>query len=94
MAAKFKTAKQLYAQDKDFVLFPNIAQAHTGVAHAVTATYKRRTYDLTKTEVTVAKKRRSAPVGRSSLLPCTIIQLYYTKFKNSCLVDTKMPLSL
>ena len=32
MAAKFKTAKQLYAQDKDSVLFPNIAQAHTGVA--------------------------------------------------------------
>ena len=49
MAAKFKTAKQLYAQDKDFVLFPNIAQAHTGVAYAVTVTYKCRTYDLQKT---------------------------------------------
>ena len=58
MAAKFKTVKQLYAQDKDFVLFPNIAQAHTGVGHAVTVTYKRRTYDLAKTEVTVAKKQR------------------------------------
>ena len=41
MEAKYKTVKQLYAQDKDFVLFPNIAQARTGVAHAVTATYKR-----------------------------------------------------
>ena len=57
MAAKFTTAKQLYAHDKDFVLFPNIAQAHTGVAHAVTMTYKRPTYDLVKTdEVTVVKK--------------------------------------
>ena len=48
MVAKFKTAKQLYAQDKDFVQFPNIAQAHTGVAHAATMTYKRRMYDLAK----------------------------------------------
>ena len=92
MAAKFKTAKQLYAQDKDFVLFP---QAHTGVAHAVTATYKRQTYDLVKTECDGSKKvPKSAPVGHSSLLPRTIIQLYYTKFKNNHLVGTKMPLSL
>ena len=56
MAAIFKTAKQLYAQDKDFVLFPNIAQAHTGVAHAVTATYNVRTYDPAK-RVMVVKKR-------------------------------------
>ena len=50
MAAKLKTAKQFYAQDKDFLLFSNIAQVHTGVAHAVTATYKCQTYYLVKTE--------------------------------------------
>ena len=95
MAAKFKTAKQLYAQDKTFVLFPNIAQAHTGVAHAVTATYKRRRYDLVKTESDGSEKAvKSAPVGCSSLLPHTIIQLLYTKFKNSRLVGEKMSLSL
>ena len=55
MAAKFKYAKQLCAQDKDFVLFPNIAQAHTGVAHAATTTYKRQKYNLAK-RVMVAKK--------------------------------------
>ena len=57
MMAKFKYTKQLYAQDKDFVLFPNITKAHTGVAHAVTATYKCQMYDLAK-RVMVAKKRR------------------------------------
>ena len=43
MVAKFKCAKQLYAQgrqDKEFVLFSNIAQLHTGVAHAVIVTYE------------------------------------------------------
>ena len=34
-------------------------------------------------------------MGPSSLLPRTIIiQLYYTKFKNSRLVGAKMPISL
>ena len=90
MAAKLKTAKQFYAQDKDFLLFSNIEKAHTGLAHAVTATYKRRTYYLVKTESDGSEKAaKSAPVGRSSLLPRIIIQLYYTKFKNSCLVGAK-----
>ena len=71
MAAKFKTAKQLFAQDKDFVLFP---QAHTCVAHAVTATYKRRTYDLAETESDSSEKRQRV---YQFLLPrtCTIIKL-------------------
>ena len=68
MAIKFKTAKQLHSKDKDFVLFPDIAQAHTSVVHAVTATYKLRTYDLAKTEVTLAKKRRRLHQWNAS--PC------------------------
>ena len=74
------------------MLFPNIEQAHTGVAHAVTATYKCRTYYLSKTKSDGSEKAtKSAPAGRSSLLPCIIIQLYYTMFKNSRLVGAKLP---
>ena len=69
MVVKFKTVQQLCAQDKDFVLFPNIAQAHTCVAHAVTATYRRIMYDLAKTERGGSGKAvKGAPVGGSSLL--------------------------
>ena len=94
MAAKFST------QDKDFcysVHISNVAQTHISVEHAVTMTYERRTYmyNLAKTESDGSEKAvKSAPVRRSSLLPRTIIQLYYTKFKNSRLVGAKMPLSL
>ena len=59
------------------MLFPNIAQAHTPVAHAVTATYEHPTYDLAKTESEGSEKvAKSAPVGCSSASTCcnTIIQ--------------------
>ena len=72
MVAKFKTAKQLYAQDKDFVLFPNIASTYRCIAHAVTATYERRTNDLAKSDGS-EKAAKSAPGGHSSLLPRTVI---------------------
>ena len=59
------------------MLFPNIAQAHTGVGHAVTVTYKHQTYDLVKTKSDGSEKAmKNAPLGRSSLLPRTIRQLY------------------
>ena len=55
------------------MLFPNIAQAHRGVAYAVTATYKRRTCHLAKTESEGSENAvKSALVGPSSLLPRTI----------------------
>ena len=71
MVSKFKTAQQLCTQDKDSVLFPNIAQAHTctSVARAVTATYKHIMYDLAKTERDGSGKAvKGAPVGGSSSL--------------------------
>ena len=75
------------------MLFPNIAQAYTGVAHVVITTNKRRTYDIAKTESDGSKKAaKSATVGHPCLLPRIRIQSYYTKFKNSWLVGTKMPL--
>ena len=64
--------------------FPNIAQAHRGVAYAVTETYKRRRCDIAK-----MRRRVHQWDPRLCFHVATIIQLYYTKLKNSRLVGAK-----
>ena len=56
MAAKFKTVKQLYAQDKDFVLFPNTCRCTTCCDRDL------QTYDLAK-RVMVVKSGEECTSG-------------------------------